>query len=1156
MDNEQIQETIKYETLLPNEIVENKAEDVLEFAFNNKKIKNVAITGPYSSGKSSIIQSYLNKNIDKKEYLNISLATFDTSKQDKTNSLEKTIIEKLYYSIINKYEKNRNIISCIITGFIVAFINICIFVFNKEAIINSFEKDSILSYVFMTLEISCLTAAIYYATSYALNLQKIKFKLGDIELEVNQEDKKGLNLLNEELEFIIKIMNIGKYKYIIFEDLDRFEDPIIFERLRDLNITLNTTLKQKVKFIYVIRDEMFIAENRTKFFDFIIPVVPFVSYENSGEVLYNLVKEYKLEDELTEDFILDVGLFVSDIRILKNTLNEYIIYKKTLEKKLPSYENLFAILLYKNTCSKDFANLQKKDGILYNIFATKNKEIEALIEIKKNELEEKNKEYREVEKNLTDIKNIKDLIIYKIKSSISNSYTITLKDNGQDITTISYGMNVDKIPDDKVFSDNLTIEYYYNGWENESLVDFFKDNCPDFEKEYIKYKNRVKNAKTKIIENIEKINKEIENIKESTLIEILESNKDIKLEFGKYNDLMRYLLSNGYINENYLTYINKFHEGSITENDYTYITSVKNNKEQNQDNKIDNPLKIIKRLKEKDFKKEQSLNIYVLDNLVTKKEFENKKNIFLKTLINSEKYILFLEDCLCKNKNINNKKKILNDLCNNDNDIWIKIKESSISEESRNTIIEEILLNTNINYINNINEKEELIKYVEENNLLKNRKLFEVEKVLKELNIKYCSISQFISNPELYKYIIYNNRYRINYENIEQILMDNTNVTKIDVKEKNYEKILENEKLKKYVSEHIQIYIDNVYDKIEGKQKNSSELIIELLNNENIDLETKEKILSRETEKIDDISKIDIQELYKIVVNNNLIKIDWDNINKYYNIFGLDEIIINFLNNKQNSAILLHDDISLEEKINKDLLKDLLLNKNLDDDLYSLILKYSSYKITNSNISNLNENKVLTLINNKRIEFNLQMFEHIRNYSHSLLIEFIRNNYTSIYTEINKGNIVFSNEEIGEILNSTLSIKMKEISIKMIEQDEDNENKLSLELSNSIVNLVLDNKFKNIINIRLLEKLLTDTKDIIKKVNLLNLNFENINRDNISNLLTKLGEKYYNIIIDRKRPRFQNSKEILLLIDNIKTLGYKIKYEIVGSEIILTNTIR
>ena len=228
---------------------------------------------------------------------------------EESNSLEKVIIEKLYYSILNKYDLQRDIISSLITIVLVAFINVGIYLFNMESINNSLTNNFWITLIFMGLEIICLTGLIGYSISYVINLQKIKLKFGDVEVEVNQtgnNQEKNRNLLNEEIEFIVKTMNIAKYKYIIFEDLDRFQNPQIFERLRDLNITLNATLKEKVKFLYAIKDEMFIADNRTKFFDFIIPIVPYVSYENSGEELLKIIKKHQLDTELSEDFILDI----------------------------------------------------------------------------------------------------------------------------------------------------------------------------------------------------------------------------------------------------------------------------------------------------------------------------------------------------------------------------------------------------------------------------------------------------------------------------------------------------------------------------------------------------------------------------------------------------------------------------------------------------------------------------------------------------------------------------------------------------------------------------------------------------------------------------------------------------------------------------------
>ncbi|NWN86890.1 MAG: hypothetical protein HLX47_13565 [Staphylococcus sp.] len=66
-------------------------EDALNFVFKDDDIKNVAISGPYSAGKSSVIESYKRKNANK-EFLHISLANFTevtgSASNEEKNTLE------------------------------------------------------------------------------------------------------------------------------------------------------------------------------------------------------------------------------------------------------------------------------------------------------------------------------------------------------------------------------------------------------------------------------------------------------------------------------------------------------------------------------------------------------------------------------------------------------------------------------------------------------------------------------------------------------------------------------------------------------------------------------------------------------------------------------------------------------------------------------------------------------------------------------------------------------------------------------------------------------------------------------------------------------------------------------------------------------------
>ena len=68
-------------------------EKAIDFVFDNADITNVAISGPYSAGKSSVLESYKKKH-DKIKFLHISLAHFESfDKNNEKNSDKESVLE-------------------------------------------------------------------------------------------------------------------------------------------------------------------------------------------------------------------------------------------------------------------------------------------------------------------------------------------------------------------------------------------------------------------------------------------------------------------------------------------------------------------------------------------------------------------------------------------------------------------------------------------------------------------------------------------------------------------------------------------------------------------------------------------------------------------------------------------------------------------------------------------------------------------------------------------------------------------------------------------------------------------------------------------------------------------------------------------------------
>ena len=158
------------------------------------------------------------------------------------------------------------------------------------------------------------------------------------EAKIEKDNNLSESVFNKNLDEIMYFFEATRYRIVFFEDLDRLDDRKIFVHLRELNNLLNNddTIKEKpVVFIYAVKDDIFTKDDRTKFFDFIIPVIPVINSTNSGEILLKRLQESEkngIQHNISSDFIFDVSPYISDMRVLQNIYNEFVIYKKFVKR--------------------------------------------------------------------------------------------------------------------------------------------------------------------------------------------------------------------------------------------------------------------------------------------------------------------------------------------------------------------------------------------------------------------------------------------------------------------------------------------------------------------------------------------------------------------------------------------------------------------------------------------------------------------------------------------------------------------------------------------------------------------------------------------------------------------------------------------------------
>ncbi len=376
-----------------------------------RRIKNIAITGPYGAGKSSIIQT-LERDYPSFEYLNISLATLRTDEVDtksdepdnnssdnsqvskidneQIESLNRRIEYSILQQIIYKEESKKvpnsrlrrirhfkfselikysiSIIVFLLCFFIVfepTWLRVETFYYKFDFGNANFWIDLVCA-IIMIFESFVFIQKLIQAYSNS-KLNKLNLKDGEIELEET-------SIFNKHLDEILYFFQVTKYNVVVIEDVDRFGTTDIFLKLRELNQLINESkvIGRPVVFLYAVKDDLFIDEDRVKFFDYIVTVVPTINPSNSKDRL-KILLEQKGHTNFNDDDLSEMGFFIQDMRLLINIVNEYDQYHQRLIKENANLDctKLLGMIVYKNFFPRDFAKLHRREGKVFQVMQLK-----------------------------------------------------------------------------------------------------------------------------------------------------------------------------------------------------------------------------------------------------------------------------------------------------------------------------------------------------------------------------------------------------------------------------------------------------------------------------------------------------------------------------------------------------------------------------------------------------------------------------------------------------------------------------------------------------------------------------------------------------------------------------------------------------------------
>lgn len=1147
----------KYVDLAPTDDADKSGvyAEAIRYATNNPKVFNIALTGPYGSGKSSIIQSFLKKY--KKSSLLISLAAF-VPEIDSKNKKESNPEVELTKTEVSRHEIERSILQQMLYGADADKLPLSRFKRIQSPSFWAFFKSlyitlGILSlgYVFYYLaeitsgslfvpfsasklpQIGAVIFAViflwvtlhhFYIASYGLSLKSISLR--DVEIKPAKDDE--ASILNRHLDEIIYFFQSTDYDIVIIEDLDRFENVDIFVTLREINSLINKNggVKRTIRFLYALRDDIFINTDRTKFFEFIIPVVPIISTSNSIDMVLKQGHRLELNERLNRQFLMEVSRYLNDLRLIQNIFNEYAIYMANLKNEgehILDDNKLLAVLIYKNVYPKDFELLHRGEGNLARILSCQDEFISS-----------SEAKYRadiaEIEEQLA----IAEAQVPSDLKELRQIYAMTLIEAlPSDTQSISHNqrtwVSLNDLTNSEAYEQFIKASHFQirtphgpRHWADPRSSEELADYGVLYDQRKAEIENKATDLKNKSLRQIRDLRIKITQLRNTQFKELLRLNSKQVLEllenFGKDGKLARYLLLEGYLDDTYYQFTSLFHSGRLSPNDNKFLVHIRAFVTPEPDFQIDTPVEVIAAMRDDDFRRSYVLNVKIVDALLRNQtRYNNHINKLFELLSTEfESCTDFFDAYYTSGENVS---QLLAGLAK----FWRSFIPHALASTDNLAHVSRLIAYLPEKQLKNLAGRfDELPKFVSENlaAILSVAPDITPER-LKSLRFEIEDFYQINDFPEVVRFMFDSERFKLTINNLNYIYESVIGQQELkSLHEKNFTSIrsAKSTPLINKVERSLSYYLKNILLKLKDNTKEDASTILFLLQQDELELDDLREFLDKQTTRLPSLENIPPR-FHTMLFELNRIEPNWINCLALLEHSDFNpEILVEFLERDDVRTNILKYPIPSDAE--SFTLREFIINaESFSNETYKQYV-HALPKQFRVLPTELEEDKLRILIDEEKITFSQENLDKLADYR-DLQIHFVA---TNIKTYLDNPQ----EYEIDDIFREALlrtdideQTKLRIVELMDLEQ------LVNLPERAALIGPLIDASKVNSFNLSegVVRSLVLHSSPITKQISLLNKYQSSLTNEQVRSILASLPKPFSEISFGHHQPKLKNTPE-------------------------------